>query len=100
MKTLHVLILAGAILGAAWMLKPSPVEQVSQAELQRREELERWAQDQLSTVKAEKCAAAMGKTLTTLDRGDPKQEAVYRKCMWPEDSRGRIRRLWDKICSR
>jgi hypothetical protein len=42
MKTLHVLILAGAILGVAWMLKPAPVEQLSQVELQRREELIRW----------------------------------------------------------
>ena len=41
MKALHVLLLAGAILDAAWILKPIPVEQVSQAELQRREEHER-----------------------------------------------------------
>jgi HAMP domain-containing protein len=40
-KTLHVLILAGAMLGAAWMLKPVLVEQVSQVELQRREDAER-----------------------------------------------------------
>ena len=98
MKTLHVLILAGAILGGAWMLKPAPVVPISQAELERREKLDRWVQDTLAEEKAKKCAAAVGKTLETLDRNDPKQETVYRKCMWPEESRGRIRTLWDKIC--
>lgn len=95
MKTFHVLILAGAILGAGWMLKPAPVEQVSQAWLERREEIERWLRE---GSPEEKCAASVGKTLETLDRDDPKQEEPYRKCMRPEESRGRIRMLWDKLC--
>jgi len=97
MKTLHVLILAGAILGAAWILKPAPVEQVSQAELERRERQDRRWQDMLMRAKADECAAAAGKTFQTLDRNDPKQEAVYRKCMWPEESRGRLGRAWDWV---
>jgi hypothetical protein len=98
MKTVHVLILAGAILGAAWTLKPVPVVQISQAELERRERLDRWFQDALAEEKTKKCAAAAGKTLETLDRNDPKQEAVFLKCMWPEESRGRIRMVLDKVC--
>jgi hypothetical protein len=98
MKTLHVLILAGAILGAAWMLKPVPVVQLSQAELERREELDRDWQRLLDREKVTKCAAAAGKTVDTLDRNDPTQEAVFRKCRWPEESRGRMRMVWDKIC--
>jgi hypothetical protein len=97
MKTFHVLILAGAILGAAWILKPALVEQVSQAELQRRERLDREMEDYLTRAKVKECAAAVGKTVETLDRNDPKQEAVYRKCMWPEESRGRLQAMWDKI---
>ena len=97
MKTLHVLILAAAILGAAWILKPAPVEQVSQAELQRREEATRWLQQAADKQKAEQCAGTIGKTLATLNRDDPAQEAPYRRCMWPEESRSRIRLLWDKI---
>ena len=98
MKTVHVLILAGAILGAAWILKPAPVAQISQVELEQREKLASWLRDTLAEEKAKKCAAVAGKTLETLDRNDPKQETLYRKCMWPEESRGRIRMLWDKIC--
>ena len=79
MKTIHVLILAAAILGAAWILKPAPVVQISQAELERREKLDRWFQDRLAEEKVKKCAAAVGKTVETLDRNDPKQDAVYRK---------------------
>src|SRR5207249_2756659 len=93
----HVLILAGAILGAAWILKPVRVEQVSQVELQRQEEREREWQKILNEGKVQECAAAAGKTVNTLDRNDPKQEAVFRKCMWPEESRGRMRKMWDKI---
>jgi hypothetical protein len=98
MKTIHVLIPAGAILGAAWILKPAPVAQLSQAELERREKLDRWLRDQVAEAKAKECAAAAGKTVEALDRNDPTQEAVYRKCMWPEESHGPIRKLWDKIC--
>jgi hypothetical protein len=97
MKTLHVVILAGSILGAAWMLKPAPVEQLSQVELQRREELERWIQRKSGELNAKRCAASIGKTLETLDRNDPQQEAAYRNCMWPEESHGRLRRMWDSI---
>ncbi len=97
MKTFHVLILTAAILGAAWILKPVPVEQISQAELQRREALDRRMQDYLATEKAKECAATVGKTLDTLDQNDPKQEALYRKCMWPEESRSRLGRTWDWI---
>lgn len=97
MKTVHVLILASAILGAAWMLKPVPIVQISQAELERRERLDRWVQDALAEEKTKKCAAAAGKTVETLDRNDPKQEIVFRQCMWPQESRGRIRMVWDKI---
>lgn len=53
----HVLILAGAILGAGWMLKPVPVEQVSQAELEPRKDLFRWALEQVEEVKRARCAA-------------------------------------------
>ncbi len=35
-----MLILAAAILGAAWILKPEPVKQISQAELASPEEIE------------------------------------------------------------
>ncbi len=98
MKTFHVLILAGAILGAGWMLKPVPAKQVSQAELERREKLDRWVEEVVAEEKAKRCAASIGKTIETLDRDDPKQEEPYRKCMWPEESRGRIRMLWDKLC--
>jgi hypothetical protein len=97
MRTLHVVILAGAILGAAWNLRPASVEQVSQVELQRREELMLWAQERFTEAKARECAVSAGKTFETLDRSDPKQEAVYRKCMWPEESHGRLRRAWDKV---
>jgi len=94
----HVLILAGAILGAAWILKPVPVEQVSQVELQRREAHDREWQKMLNEAKLQECAAAAGKTVETLDRKDPKQEAVFRKCMWPEEPpRSRMRIVWDKI---
>ena len=97
MRTLRVVILAGAILGAAWILKPASVEQVSPVELQRREELMRWAQERFTETKARECAVAVGQTLETLDRHDPKQETVYRKCMWPEESHGRLRRAWDRV---
>ncbi|MDO8476647.1 MAG: hypothetical protein Q7W02_10755 [Candidatus Rokubacteria bacterium] len=98
MKTLHVLILAGSILGASWILKPVPLEQVSQAELQRREELERLIQERSLDAKLRNCAASLGKTVETLDRDDPKQATAFDKCVWPEESRGPIRRMWDKIC--
>ncbi|SRR6266508_6562158 len=100
MKTLHVLILAGAILGAAWILKPAPVEQVSQAELQRREELERFFQgpDKYPSEETKKCAASIGKTPETLDLNDPKQKESFRKCLWPEEPRGPIQRMWHKLC--
>lgn len=97
MKTHQVLILAGAILGAAWILKPVPVDQVSQVELQRREQQERDWRELVDTDNAKRCAVAVGKTLETLDRSDPAQEAPYRKCMWPEESHGRLRRAWNKI---
>ena len=98
MKTVHVLILAGAILGAAWILKPAPVEQVSQAELERREKHERDWQKMLYEAKLHECAAAAGQTFKTLDRNDPKQEAVFSKCMWPEEPpRSRLRVVWDRI---
>jgi len=97
MKTVHVLILAGAILGAAWILKPVPVEQISQVELQNREKLMRWIRERDIEAKAPACAAAAGKTVETLDRNDPQQETAFRKCMWPEESRGRLRRVWDVI---
>lgn len=104
MKTLHVLILAGVILGAGWMLKPVPVKQVSQAELERREELERFMQspDPYPSEETKKCAASIGKKGETihLEQLDPKQQAVYDKCMQREPlaPRGRMRMLWDKIC--
>ena len=104
MKTLHVLILAGAILGAGWMLKPVAVKQVSQAELERREELERFEQspDQYASEETKKCAASIGKRGDTihLEQLDPKQQAVFDKCMQrePKAPRGRMRVLWDKIC--
>src|SRR5436309_784243 len=97
MKTLHVLILAAAILGAAWILRPAPVKQVSQAELQHREELERFMQEEIHKENLKRCVAAVGKTVDTLDRNDPKQETVFRKCMWPEESRSRLRVVWDKL---
>ena len=61
MRTLHVVILAGAILGAAWILRPASVEQVSQVELQRREEAMRWAQERFTEAKARECAVSAGK---------------------------------------
>ena len=73
------------------------MEQVSQAELQRREEIERWLRKTVEEDKLKTCVASMGKTLQTLDRNDPQQEAVFRKCMWPEESRNRLRQVWDKI---
>jgi hypothetical protein len=96
MKTFHVLILAGSILGAAWILKPVPVEQVSQVELQRREDTVRRFQRMLEEDKMNRCLASIGKTIQTLDRNDPQQETPYRKCMWPEDERGWLRRTWDR----
>ena len=103
MKTSHVLILAGAILGAAWMLKPVPVPQISQAELERREketrdiiEFARRFQDE---TEVERCAAAIGKTPQTLDLKDPAQDAAYRKCRWPEESQSRLRRMWNRMIS-
>jgi hypothetical protein len=104
MRTLHVLILAGAILGAGWMLKPVPVKQVSRAELERREKLERFMQepDQFASEEQKRCAASIGKKGETihLEQLDPKQQAVYDKCMQrePQAPRGRMRMLWDKIC--
>jgi hypothetical protein len=100
MKTVHVLMLSGAILGAAWILKPAPVEQVSQVELQRREKDIRMLERAIEDVQRGNCAAAAGKTWETLDRNDPKQEAIFYKCMWPEDSRGRMRLWWDKMWGR
>ena len=97
MKTIHVLILAGAILGAAWILKPEPVKQISQAELESREKLDQWMRQTIAEENAKRCAASIGKTLETLDRNDPKQEAPYRRCMWPEESQSRLSRIWDKI---
>ncbi|MFI5375172.1 MAG: hypothetical protein ACHQ8D_11130 [Candidatus Rokuibacteriota bacterium] len=103
MKTSHVLILAGAILGAAWMLKPVPVPQISQAELERREketqELMRFAYSEFEKVEAKRCAAAIGKTPGTLDLNDPQQDAAYRKCRWPEESQSRLRRIWNRMIS-
>lgn len=97
MKTFHVLILAGAILGAAWILKPVPVKQVSQAELESRERLDRFARTPLiNEDRATKCAASIGKTLEALDLNDPKQAAPYGECMRPEDPRGWLRRTWDR----
>jgi hypothetical protein len=104
MKMSHVMIcagagvtLAGAILGAAWLLKPVPAVPMSQDVLQQREEVERWLQDQVNRANLTRCAAATGKTVETLNRNDPAQEAIFRKCMWPELSRSRLRRVWDKI---
>jgi hypothetical protein len=98
-KTSHVLILAGAILGAAWMLKPVPVEQVSQVELQRREDTDRRFQHLLEVRKRYRCLDSMGKTAETLDLKDPQQDAAYRKCMWPEESQSRLRRIWNRMIS-
>jgi hypothetical protein len=98
-KTFHVLILAGAILGAAWILKPVPVEQVSQVELQRREDAERRFQRLLDEEKLKGCLESMSKTAETLDLKDPQQEAAYRKCMWPEESQSRLRRIWNRMIS-
>jgi hypothetical protein len=53
-----VVILAGAILGAAWILRPASVEQVTQVELQRREELMRWAQERFTEAEARECAVS------------------------------------------
>jgi hypothetical protein len=97
MKTIHVLMLAGAILGAAWILKPEPVKQISQAALEEREKLDRWVKDTVMEERVKQCVASIGKTIETLDRSDPKQEAPYRKCMWPEESQSRLSRIWDKI---
>lgn len=98
MKTLHVVILAAAILGAAWILKPAPVEQVSQRELERRENLERWLAAQPDQIELD-CLAAMGKTRETLDLSDPKQNAAWQQCRWP-DTRGSLRRTWDWLRAR
>jgi hypothetical protein len=78
-------------------LKPVPLEQLSQVELQRREETNRWFRAELDKERVRTCAASIGKTVVTLDRNDPAQEAPYRKCMWPEESQGRLRRAWDRI---
>jgi hypothetical protein len=56
----------------------------------------------VNKAKSRECATSAGQTVDTLDRNDPKQEAVYRKCMWPEkSSRGRWRmvggRIWATI---
>jgi hypothetical protein len=84
------LILAGAILGAAWLLKPVPVEQVSQ---QRREALMRSIRVEHNEYEHKRCAAAIGKTIETLDRNDPAQEVAYEKCWEAEESRGRLERI-------
>lgn len=97
MKTSHVLILAGAILGAALIMKPVPVKQVSQAQLERTEKAVDWLEEEVAKERAKQCAASIGKTIETLDRSDPQQEAAYRKCMWPEESHGRLRRIWDRV---
>ena len=99
MRTLHVLILAGAILGAAWILKPAPVEQISQGGLQQREELMRWIEYRTRQAKHEECVVAVGKTASTLDLNDPKEAAAFRKCIAPEEPRSRLRIAWDKICA-
>jgi len=96
MRTFQVVILACAILGAAWILKPVPVEQVSQAELESRENLERFLRTPLTEDRAKKCAASIGKTLEALDLNDPKQAAPYGQCMRPDDPRGWLRRTWDR----
>ena len=93
-RTLHVLILAGSILGAAWILKPP--DPVSQVELQRREEQERWWQNSLASGRRDSCLKSMGKTIETLNRDDPAQEKAWTQCMWPEE-RGVIRRGWDYL---
>lgn len=104
MKTFHVLILAGAILGAGWMLKPVPIEQLSQKALEIREENERFLRspDPYPGEETKKCAASIGKMGETihLEQLDPKQQAVFDKCMQrePQAPRGRMRMLWDKIC--
>jgi hypothetical protein len=103
MKTLHVLILAGAILGAAWMLKPVPVPQISQAELERREketqDIIQHMERTWEAAEVERCAAAIGKTPQTLDLKNPAQDAAYRKCRWPEESQSRVRRIWNRMIS-
>jgi len=73
MKTVHVLILAAAILGAALILKPTLVEQTSQAGLEERERLERFMREGVREERGKQCAASIGLTLETLDRADPKQ---------------------------
>jgi hypothetical protein len=95
-----VLILAVAILGAAWMLKPVPVEQVSQKELEHREEVSRFVNERVMEQGAKRCTAALGKTLDTFvfDQLDPKQKDEYRKCLYPEDTRSWMRRTWNKLC--
>jgi len=97
MRTFHALIIAGAILGAAWILKPEPVTQVSQAELQRREKLEQWWDDVVMKERVNRCATSIGKTVETLDLSDPRQETAYRKCMRPEESQSALSRIWNKI---
>jgi hypothetical protein len=79
------------------------VEQVSQAELERREketqELVRFAHSEFEKVEAKRCAAAIGKTPETLDPNDPQQDAAYRKCRWPEESQSRLRPMWNRMIS-
>jgi hypothetical protein len=99
MKTAQVVILAAAILGAAWILKPVPVEQVSQRTLQQREEAQEWFTRTVETENAKRCAASIGKTIETLDRSDPNQEGPYRKCMWPELEQSWLRRTWNRMIS-
>lgn len=98
-KTAHVVILAAAILGAAWILKPAPVEQISQAGLQERERLERFMREGVTEERVKQCAASIGKTPETLDQNDPQQGAPYRKCMWPELEQGWVRRTWNRMLS-
>ncbi|MGH7487970.1 MAG: hypothetical protein ACREMY_20580, partial [bacterium] len=103
MKTLHVLMLSGAILCAAWILKPVPVEEprpLSQKELERREGLDRFMSEAVQEENVKRCATALGKTYDTLifDQLNPKQKNEYSKCLHPEVTRGWMRLTWDKIC--
>jgi hypothetical protein len=97
MRTSHALILAGAILGAGWIMKPIPVEQISQEELRRREQSDRWFRDELAKAEAKSCAESIGKTFETLNLKDPAQEAPYRKCMQSKVEYGALRQFWNRL---
>lgn len=98
MKTVHVLVIAAAILGAAWILKPAPVEQVSQRALQQREADEEQWQRMLEAGRIKTCLESLGKTAETMDWNDPKQMDAYHRCMWPQEQSW-LRRTWNRMIS-